>query len=62
MFDAFDNNIKNIFIQVRSRGDALYKSKIVNINNNVEENFDPLEYTLSLGNLLNIIYFHKNDN
>ena len=30
IFQAFENNISNIFIQVRSRGDALYKSKIVN--------------------------------
>ena len=54
MFQAFDNNIDNIFIQVRSRGDALYNSNIVKINSNVEKGFDPLEYSLMLGNLLNI--------
>ena len=54
IFQAFENNISNIFIQVRSRGDALYKSEIVKTNNNIESNFDPLEYSLMLSELLNI--------
>ena len=54
MFYAFDNNINNVFIQIRSRGDALYKSNIVKINDNVQDGFDPLEHALLLGDLLNI--------
>jgi len=54
MFYAFDNNMKNVFIQVRSRGDALYKSNIVKMNGNVEDEFDPLGHALLLGDLLNI--------
>ena len=54
MFQAFDDNVNNIFIQVRSRGDALYNSDIVQINSNIKKSFDPLEYSLMLGNLLDI--------
>lgn len=54
MFYAFDNNISNVFIQIRSRGDALYQSNIVKINSNVQNNFDPLAHALLLGDLLNI--------
>ena len=54
IFYAFENNIKDIFLQVRSRDDALYKSKLVTFNQNVDENLDPLEYALILGDLLNI--------
>jgi len=53
-FQAFDNNIEDVFLQVRSRGDALYKSDIVNINQNIDKNFDPLEYSLMLADLLKI--------
>jgi uncharacterized lipoprotein YddW (UPF0748 family) len=42
------NDIKDLFVQVRGRGDAFYHSEIVvyseYLNNN---NWDPLEYTLS---------------
>ena len=54
IFYAFENNIKDIYLQVRSRDDALYKSKLVTFNHNVDENLDPLEYALILGDLLNI--------
>ena len=53
-FEAFENNIENVFLQVRSRGDALYKSDIVTLNQNIEKDFDPLEYSLMLADLLNI--------
>ena len=54
MIEAFNNNIKNVFVQVRSRGDALYKSDLVKMNIRVQDNFDPLSYTILLGNLLDI--------
>ena len=54
MIDAFNSNIKNVFVQVRSRGDALYKSDIVKMNKNVQNNFDPLSYVILLGGLLDI--------
>jgi len=54
IFYAFENNIKDIFLQVRSRGDALYNSELVSINQNIEDNLDPLEYALILSKLLNI--------
>jgi len=54
IFEAFDNNIENIYLQVRSRGDALYRSDIVSFNSNIESGFDPLEYSLMLADLLNI--------
>ncbi|HPC35877.1 MAG TPA: family 10 glycosylhydrolase [Candidatus Marinimicrobia bacterium] len=45
---AVQNDIKDLFVQVRGRGDAFYHSAIVvyseYLNNN---NWDPLEYTLS---------------
>ena len=41
-------------IRDSSRDDALYKSKLVTFNQNVDENLDPLEYALILGDLLNI--------
>ena len=54
MIDAFNHNIKDVFVQIRSRGDALYKSDIVKMNSNVQDNFDPLSYVILLGNLLDI--------
>ena len=54
IFYAFENNIKDIFLQVRSRDDALYKSQFVCLNQNVDENLDPLEYALILSELLNV--------
>tara|TARA_Y100001970_G_scaffold257393_1_gene336045 strand:+ start:979 stop:2049 length:1071 start_codon:yes stop_codon:yes gene_type:complete len=54
MMEAFNNNINNVFVQVRSRGDALYKSDIVKMNSNVQNNFDPLSYVILLGDLLDI--------
>ena len=54
MIESFNNNIKNVYVQIRSRGDALYKSDIVKMNSNVQSNFDPLSYTILLGKLLDI--------
>ena len=48
------NNIKNLFVQIRSRGDALYYSDIVKMNSRVQKNFDPLAYILEWSKLLNI--------
>ena len=54
MIDLFNKDIKNVFVQVRSRGDALYNSSIVKKNKNIKENFDPLSYVILLGRLLDI--------
>tara|TARA_B100001123_G_C15300308_1_gene1020801 strand:+ start:1463 stop:2509 length:1047 start_codon:yes stop_codon:yes gene_type:complete len=54
MIDAFNSNMKDVFVQVRSRGDALYYSEIVQINSKVQKNFNPLEYVILLGKLLDI--------
>ena len=54
MIEAFNQNMKNVFVQVRSRGDALYESDIVRMNENVKNNFDPLSYVILLGSLLDI--------
>ena len=54
MIEAFNQNMKNVFVRVRSRGDALYESDIVRMNKNVKNNFDPLSYVILLGSLLDI--------
>ena len=54
MIDSFNKDIKNVFVQIRSRGDALYDSDIVKKNINIPENFDPLAYVILLGRLLDI--------
>ncbi len=41
-------------MQVRSRGDALYHSSIVDINKNIQNNFDPLLYITQLGKIFDI--------
>ena len=41
-----NNNIDNIFFQVRSRGDALYESQIVPKYEKIDSDFDPLNYVL----------------
>ena len=41
-----NNNIDNIFFQVRSRGDALYESQIVPKFERIDSDFDPLNYVL----------------
>ena len=52
---ANQNNINNLFVQVRSRGDALYDSEYVKKNNNIlNKDFDPLEYIIGKANLNNI--------
>lgn len=45
---ARQNNIRQLFVQVRGRGDAFYKSKIVTYNELLtDRSWDPLEYTLA---------------
>ena len=51
---ADELNVENIFVQVRSRGDALYYSDLINHNQNIENNFDPLGYIITLGKVFNI--------
>lgn len=41
-----DSDIKNIFVQVRGRGDAYYNSSIEPRGFDVKEDFDPLEYLI----------------
>ena len=47
-------NVKNIFVQIRSRGDALYNSSLIKYNHNIEDNLDPLDYIITLGEIFNI--------
>ncbi|SVC87505.1 uncharacterized protein METZ01_LOCUS340359, partial [marine metagenome] len=42
------------FVQVRGRGYAFYDSNIVPKHPNIDPDFDPLEYTLTLGNALGL--------
>lgn len=42
-----DSDIKNLFIQVRGRGDAYYNSSIEPKGYNVKKGFDPLSYIIS---------------
>ena len=45
---AGKNNFNHIFAQVRGRGDAFYNSNFVPKSNLVDQNFDPLNYLLSI--------------
>ena len=40
------NNIDKVFLQIRSRGDALYQSDLVPKYENLSIDFDPLNYFL----------------
>lgn len=51
---AAENNFTRVFIQVRSRGDALYKTDLVHMNENVIQDFDPLAYAIELGHELSL--------
>lgn len=46
---AAQQGFDKVFIQVRSRGDALYNSSLVVKNENVLSGFDPLAYAIELG-------------
>lgn len=46
---AKQSGIKNIFVQVRGRGDAYYTSSIEPSAFDVPESFDPLNYLFELG-------------
>ena len=54
LFFAYEYNFNKVFIQIRSRGDAFYNSNIVVKNNLIEDNFDPLDYSIKLGHSLGI--------
>ena len=41
---AIDNNYNHLFVQIRGRGDAYYKSSLVPRSHLVQITFDPLEY------------------
>ena len=52
---AYNNNYNMVFMQVRSRGDAFYNSKLVQKNPNISPpEFDPLGYAIELGHSLGI--------
>ena len=54
LFFAYEYEFDSVFLQVRSRGDAFYNSEIVPKNNFIEEDFDPLDYAITLGHSLGI--------
>jgi len=51
---AYQSNYDIVFIQVRGRGYAFYDSNIVPKHPNIDPDFDPLEYAITLGNSLGI--------
>ena len=51
---AYQSGYDIVFVQVRGRGYAYYDSNIVPKNPQLDPNFDPLEYTIKLGNALGI--------
>ena len=51
---AYQSNYDIVFIQVRGRGYAFYDSNIVPKHPNIDPDFDPLEYAITLGNALGI--------
>ena len=51
---AYQSGYEVVFVQVRGRGYAFYDSNFVPKNPRIDPNFDPLEYTIKLGNSLGI--------
>ena len=51
---AYQSGYDIVFVQVRGRGYAFYDSNIVPKHPNINPGFDPLEYTITLGNALGI--------
>ena len=51
---AYHSGYNIVFVQVRGRGYAFYDSNIVPKHPKIDPGFDPLEYTLILGNSLGI--------
>jgi len=51
---AYQSNYDIVFVQVRGRGYAFYDSEIVPKHPKIDPGFDPLEYTITLGNALGI--------
>ena len=51
---AANSGFDKVFVQVRSRGDALYESNYVKKNDKVQVDFDPLAYMIELGHELDL--------
>lgn len=51
---AHEFGIDKVFLQVRGRGDAFYDSEIVKKNKVINYDFDPLKYSLELGQKLDL--------
>jgi len=51
---AYKSNYDIVFVQVRGRGYAFYDSNIVPKHPRIDPGFDPLDYSLTLGNSLGI--------
>ncbi|MBC8198334.1 MAG: family 10 glycosylhydrolase [Candidatus Marinimicrobia bacterium] len=51
---ATQNRYSNLLVQVRSRDNAAYNSKIVSKYNSINTNFDPLKYIIEKGHINNI--------
>ena len=51
---AYQSGYDIVFVQIRGRGYAFYDSNIVPKHPKIDPDFDPLEYTLKLGNALGI--------
>ena len=51
---AYQSNYDIVFVQVRGRGYAFYDSEIVPKHPKIDSDFDPLDYTITLGNALGI--------
>ena len=51
---AYQSNYDIVFVQVRGRGYAFYDSNIVPKHPKIDSSFDPLRYSITLGNSLGI--------
>lgn len=51
---AANQGFNQVFVQVRARGDALYRSDLVEMNPKVAAEFDPLAYAVMLGHKLGL--------
>ena len=53
---AIDNNYNHLFVQIRGRGDAYYKSSLVPRSHLLQITFDPLEYIVKKQNQKKLRY------
>ncbi len=51
---AYEHEFNKVFLQVRSRGDSFYSSRIVPKNDLIDNDFDPLKYAIDLGHSLGL--------